>query len=88
MTPDQIFNDLKIIVAKLLKRSPKEIDEITSLDSRLKDDLGIDSVESLDLLHALESFYSIEISDEEAADLEKVSDVINLLIGKNESRRE
>lgn len=82
LTTDQVFSDLKKIMATLLKKSLEEVEQMARYDSLLKDDLGIDSVESLDFLHALESFYSTAISDEEAARLEKVSDVIDLIISK------
>lgn len=76
---DQIFPSLKKIFAQLTKRSLTDIEAIASIESRLKEDLGIDSVESLDFLYSLESFFSIQISDEEAGRLQKVSDVISLI---------
>lgn len=82
MTADQAFIDIKEIAAKLLRISFDEINKMANPESLLKDDLGIDSVESLDLLHALESKYEIEIGDEEAARLKKVSDVIGLILKK------
>lgn len=82
LSEDQIFSDLKLVVGKLMRLDPKEVDERLKnhdRDSRLRDDLGIDSVESLDFLHAIEDFYSITIRDEEIALLEKISDVIDLI---------
>ena len=83
LTTDQIFSDLKAIMAKLLKISLEEINELASLEANLREEIGIDSVESLDLLHALEARYSIEISDEEAANLVTINDVIELILSKH-----
>ena len=82
LTNEQIFTDLKDITAKLLRINFEDIEKIAHYDSTLKNDLGIDSVESLDLLHELETRYGIEINDAEAAKLEKVSDVIDLVLSK------
>lgn len=82
LTEEQIFTDIKKITAKLLRISDEEMEQMARLDSALRDELGLDSIESLDLRYSLESFYSLEISDEEAARLIKVSDVINLILEK------
>ena len=86
LTKDQIFSNLKKIMSKLLKRDLKEVEDMVKFESNLKDDLGIDSVESLDFIYALEEFYSIEIDDKEAIKLEKVSDAVNLILQKTRSQ--
>jgi len=78
-TETQIFTDMKKIMSKLLKMSIEEVDGIATMDSSLRDDLGIDSVESLDFLLALEKQYSIQISDDDAATLKTVKDAVNLI---------
>ena len=79
---EKLFSGLKRIMATLLKVDIEEIDQIANMSSKLRDDLGIDSVESLDFLTSIESLYSIQILDQEAAKLEKVSDVIDLILSK------
>lgn len=79
LTENQIFSDMKKIMSKLLKMSVEEVDGIATVDSSLRDDLGIDSVESLDFLLALEKQYSIQIADDEAATLLTVRDAIDLI---------
>ncbi len=81
MTPDQIFQDLKNIMAKLLKITVTEINELATMESDLSE-IGIDSVESLDLLHELEDHFSIKIPDSEASSLVKVADVVQLVLDK------
>lgn len=80
---EKIFCELIEIMATLLKLETTEIEQIAKIDSNLRDDLGIDSVESLDFLTSIEKLYSIKILDEEASKLTKVSDVIDLILKKN-----
>ena len=89
MTPDseKIFLNLKEIMAVLLKVDIGEINAIANTNSALRDDLGIDSVEGLDFLTAIESSYSIHISDHDAAKLKTVSDVIDLIFSKKYSEQ-
>ena len=83
MEDEEIFKQLKEIMAKLLKRSYDEIDKKARTDSRLRDDLGIDSLESLDFLSAIEKGFSIEVKDSEIMELQTVSDVISLIREKS-----
>jgi len=55
-----------------------EMDEITE-ESDLRNDLGIDSLAATQLILDLEKKYNIRISEEEAVELKKFSDVINIL---------
>ncbi len=81
-TQTAIFVKLKTVMATILKLDISEVDEMTSAKSSLKDDLGIDSVESLDFLASIENMFSITIFDHEAPDLRTVQDVIDLIIKK------
>ena len=83
LSQEEIFSQLKQIMATLLKLDSKEIDQIATLNSKLRNDLGIDSVESLDFLTSIEKLFKIQISDQEAARLETVLDAIQLILRKN-----
>ena len=72
---EQIFLKIRKALAKLLKISEGEI----SMEASLKDDLGIDSVDNLDLLFAIEDGFKLKISEEEAVQLRTVSDVVELI---------
>jgi acyl carrier protein len=52
-----------------------------SRDQDLTADLGIDSPKALELLVELEDALGVEISDEEAARLETVGDVLDFVAG-------
>ena len=72
------------VVETISKLSGKPAGEITP-ESELVADLGIDSPKALQLLIELEETIGIEISDEEAAKMESVGDV--LAFYENASRR-
>ncbi len=72
---DQIFPKIRKALAKLLKIPESKV----SLEANLKDDLGIDSVDNLDLLFAIEDGFKLKISEEKASQLRTVNDVIELI---------
>lgn len=47
--------------------------------TNFEQDLNLDSIDSLELIMALEDIYDISISDADAAKLRTVNDVINLI---------
>jgi acyl carrier protein len=50
-----------------------------SMNSNLSDDLGLDSLDTVELTLALEQTYSIEIPDSELEDLTTVGDAVSLI---------
>ncbi len=58
-----------------------EEDEI-KLDSSLNDDLGIDSLDAVELSLDLENEFDIEITDEELSSLKTVEDIVKLIESK------
>lgn len=70
-----MFEDVKKLLAKQLR-----IDENTiTLESKIKDDLGADSLDILQILMTLEEDYGIVIPDEELATFENVSDIVEYM---------
>lgn len=78
---DPIFLKAREIFAKMLKIRPETI----MPKSLLKDELGIDSVDGLDMAYALEDKFGIEIEDHEVGRLRSMSDVVHLI--KERSKR-
>ena len=68
-TPDSVLET----IAKLVGKSKDQLKPETELVA----DLGIDSPKSLELLIALEDTHGIMISDEAAAAMETVGDVLS-----------
>ncbi len=84
-----IFEEIQEIICEQLKVKPEEV----KLETSFIDDLGEDSLDSIELVMALEEKYSrqsgiplkagnIEIPDEDAEDMETVSDVVKYIAGK------
>lgn len=63
------------ILAEIVDRSPGDL----SRDQHLMADLGLDSPKALRLIMDLEEELEIEISDDEAARLETVGDVLDFV---------
>jgi acyl carrier protein len=58
-----------------------EASKVTN-DSAFIDDLGADSLDTVELVMAFEDEFAIEIPDEDAQKIQKVSDVISYLKAK------
>jgi len=80
---DPVFLKARDVLAKMLKVRPNTI----FLTSRLKDDLGIDSVDGLDMSYALENTFGIEIEDYEVGRLHNMGDVVLLIREKSKKRK-
>ncbi len=70
-----MFDQVKEILIKQLKLKNTEI----TRSSKIKDDLGADSLDTLQLLMTLEDKYGITIPDEELMDFVTVGDIVNYL---------
>lgn len=70
-----MFERVKEILAKQLRIEATIITE----DSRIKQDLGADSLDILQLLMTIEEEYNVMIPDEKLATFETVKDVVGYL---------
>jgi acyl carrier protein len=66
---------VKSIIAEQLGVKIEEVKE----ESSFVDDLGADSLDTVELIMALEEEFNIEIPDDDAEKMSKVSDVINYI---------
>lgn len=72
---DELFEKLKkIIVEKLEVEESKVIPE-----SKIREDLGADSLDTYELLYAIEEEMGVTIPEDKASEFEKVGDVLNYL---------
>ena len=55
-----------------------ETEEIT-VDAHIRDDLGADSLDVVEIVMAIEQEFDIEVSDEEAEKIETVQDTIKFI---------
>ena len=70
-----MFEDLKKILDEQLHLGGMEITK----ESRIKEDLGADSLDVLQMLMTIEEEHGITIPDEELAAFETVGDILNFL---------
>ena len=66
---------VKAIIAEQLGVKPEEV----TADASFIDDLGADSLDTVELVMALEEEFGIEIPDEDAEKMSKVSDAIKYI---------
>ena len=74
------------IIDELLEASESELDasEIGP-DTNLRDDLGLDSLQAVTVVMALEQEFEVEVDDEEIDGLQTVGDILELLASKTAS---
>ena len=70
-----MFEELVAILCDQLPLNPEDI----TLDSRIKEDLGADSLDVLQLLMALEEEKGVVIPDEVLPTLKTVGDIVNYM---------
>ena len=74
----EILLKIKPIIAKELEISQDRI----TLDSKLVEDLGADSLDAIEIVMALEEEFNIEILDEDQESLKTIEDIIVYLAEK------
>lgn len=70
-----MFEKVQAIIAQELGIDKEKI----TMDSRLAEDLGADSLDAVELIMALEDEFGIEVDDEAATKIKKVSDIVEFL---------
>ena len=79
---DELFNQIQKLIAEKL-----EIDESKiTLDSSFRGDLGADSLDTYELVYAIEEELGVSIPDEKANEFETVSDAYNFIKAEKESK--
>lgn len=67
-----MFEEVKKIIAEELNIDEEKI----TMESKLIDDLGADSLDAVSLIMAVEEKYNIQISDEVAQKIQTVGDIV------------
>ncbi len=70
-----IFEKVQELLAEQLNCDPDEI----QMDSELKEELGADSLDAVELAMALEEEYDIEMQDEDLDRFKTVGDIVEFL---------
>lgn len=70
-----VFDKVKEIIVKELK---VEADKVT-LDAKLKEDLGADSLDAVEIVMDIEDEFEVEIDDSEAENVNTVGDLVKAI---------
>lgn len=70
-----LFDEIKEILADHLEI---DSDDIT-LESKLEDDLGADSLDAIDIVMTIEDQYSVEVPDEAIEEMNTVEDIVSFI---------
>ncbi|HJD60769.1 MAG TPA: acyl carrier protein [Rickettsia endosymbiont of Columbicola hoogstraali] len=78
----KIMSKVDNIAQKVIKiiadNQGKKIEEI-SVDSRFAEDLGVDSLSTVEIMMEIEKEFGVDVPDEEATKIKKVADVVNYI---------
>lgn len=77
MEKEELRLKVKEVVAKVLKIDQSEIDD----DANFIFDLGADSMQSMQLVAALDEEFNIEMGEEEAAAMQTISEAVDFIEG-------
>ena len=72
---DEIKGKVITMIAEQLGKDESEV----TLDSQFIEDLGADSLDLVELIMSMEDEFGVEIADEDAEKILKVSDAINYI---------
>jgi len=73
-----MLEQIKPLIAEALNLDEAEI----TLEATLKDDLGIDSLDAVELIMELEDGFDVKIEDAEAQAFVTIGDIVKLLEAK------
>ncbi len=75
MTQPEILEKVKDLVSKQLSVNEKQV----TAEASFIEDLGADSLDTVELIMSLEEKFDIEISDEDAEKIKTVQDVVEYI---------
>jgi acyl carrier protein len=84
VTREEVFDRIKSTMNELFEVDPSTV----TLDTKLIDDLGLDSIDAIDLAARLEEVTHKRLTEESLRKLRTVRDVVDLISGMLDEPRE
>lgn len=75
MTDLEIFEKVKSIICEEIAIEEEKV----QINSSLKDDLGADSLDAVEIIMQLEEAFSISIPDESAQNMQTIKDIVDYI---------
>ena len=75
---DDIFKRVRKILSRMMKLKESAI----TLESHLRDDLGVDSVDIWEIITKMEEEFGIEVEEGDARGVNTVQDIVSYVKGK------
>jgi len=79
-----LFDDVRAVIVEQLGVKPDEVKP----EASFRDDLGVDSLDVVEFIMALEEKFGIQIPDEDAQKMETVNDAIKYVENKMNNPRD
>ena len=70
-----VFERIKELVEQEMNIPAESI----TLESRIAEDLGADSIDAIELIMGVEEEFDIEISDDEATNIKTIADLVDVI---------
>jgi acyl carrier protein len=78
MTSEEIFNDLKVILSEEFEVE----DELIKLDASFYDEMGLDSLDAIDLVVNISDKYDIDIGNKAIEETKTIQQLIDAVLHK------
>lgn len=82
MTNEEIFNKVKEI---LVDHTQFDKPDSLTMNSKLKEDINIDSLDTFEIIYDIENEFDIKVADQDASEFSTLGDIVEY-IAKNQAK--